>query len=285
MQTITEIRQLLDARGIRPKHRLGQNFLHDHNQLRRIVAAGGVGQGDLVLEVGPGTGTLTEALVEAGSEVVCAELDEDMAAIVESRLGDRIRLVRGDCLDRRRHLAPAILEALEGRPFHLVANLPYQAATPLMMDLLLRRPTCLGQVALIQKEVADRLAASAGGREYGPISILTAILGSIERVATVPPGCFWPAPKVVSAVVSITPRPDHGVEHPERFADFVGELFRTRRKQVGATLNRMKIAAPVGLDGARRPESMSPEELLQLFRDVGCPEVRPGVEDQADRRG
>ena len=138
---------------------------------------------------------------------------------------------------------------------------------------------------MIQKEVADRLAASAGGREYGPISILTAVLGRIERVATVPPGCFWPAPKVVSAVVSITTRPDHGVEHPERFADFVGELFRTRRKQVGATLNRMKIAAPVGLDGSRRPESMSPEELLRLFRDVGCPEVRPGVKSQADPRG
>ena len=285
MQTLTEIRQLLDARGVRPKHRLGQNFLHDHNQLRRIVAAAGVEEGDLVLEVGPGTGTLTETLVDAGCRVICAELDEDMAAIVESRLGDRITLVRGDCLDRRRHLAPELLDVLGGRPFRLVANLPYQAATPLMMDLLLRRPTCRGQVALIQKEVADRLAASPGGREYGPISILTATLGDIERVGTVPPGCFWPAPKVVSAVVSITPRPDHGVEHPERFADFVGELFRTRRKQIGATLNRMKIAVPVGLDAARRPESMSPEELLELHRAVGLPEVRSGIGDPTDRRG
>ncbi len=274
MQTLSEIRALLEARGVRPKHRLGQNFLHDHNQLRRIVAAADVSAGDLVLEVGPGTGTLTEALVEAEAEVVSVELDEDMARIVEARLGDRIILLRGDCLDRRRHLSPEILETLGDRPFRLVANLPYQAATPLMMDLLLRRPTCLGQVALIQKEVADRLAANAGGREYGPISILTAALGSISRVGNVPPGCFWPAPKVVSAVVSILPRPNHGVEHPERFADFVGELFRTRRKQIGATLNRMKIAAPVDLDVTRRPESMPPHELLQLFRDVGLPAVR-----------
>ncbi|MCP4834652.1 MAG: ribosomal RNA small subunit methyltransferase A [Phycisphaera sp.] len=274
MQTLSEIRALLEARGVRPKHRLGQNFLHDHNQLRRIVAAADVSAGDLVLEVGPGTGTLTEALVEAEAEVVSVELDEDMARIVEARLGDRITLLRGDCLDRRRHLSPEILETLGDRPFRLVANLPYQAATPLMMDLLLRRPTCLGQVALIQKEVADRLAANAGGREYGPISILTAALGSISRVGNVPPGCFWPAPKVVSAVVSILPRPNHGVEHPERFADFVGELFRTRRKQIGATLNRMKIAAPVDLDVTRRPESMPPHELLQLFRDVGLPAVR-----------
>ena len=182
--------------------------------------------------------------------------------------------MRGDCLDRHRRLTPELLEILGGREFHLVANLPYQSATPLIMDLLLRRPRCRGQVVLIQKEVADRLAAGAGGREYGPISILTAILGRIERVATVPPGCFWPAPKVVSAVVSITPRPDHGLEHPERFGDFVGELFRTRRKQIGATLNRMKIRAPVGLELARRPESMSPGELLDLFREVGCPRIR-----------
>ncbi len=266
MQTLTEIRELLAARGIRPKHRLGQNFLHDHNQLRRIVAAGHIEPGDLVLEVGPGTGTLTETLVEAGAEVVCAELDEDMAAIVESRLGDRITLIRGDCLDRQRRLASAILDVLADRPFRLVANLPYQAATPLMMDLLVRRPNCLAQVALIQKEVADRLAAGPGGREYGPISVLTAALGSIERVATVPPGCFWPAPKVTSAVVAITPNPSHGISDAEAFGDFVGELFRTRRKQLGATLARMGLAPPEGLDAAARPESLSPESLLDLHR-------------------
>lgn len=268
MQTLTEIRGLLAARGVRPKHRLGQNFLHDHNQLRKIVAAAGVSPGDLVLEVGPGTGTLTEALVEADVEVISVELDEDMAAIVESRLGDRFQLIRGDCLDRRRHLSPAILEALADRPFRLVANLPYQAATPLMMDLLIRRPHCLGQVALIQKEVADRLVAGPGGRDYGLISILTAALGSIERVGNVPPGCFWPAPKVTSSVVAITPRNDHGIEDGEAFGDFVGELFRTRRKQIGATLSRMKLAIPAGLDPTVRPETLSPSRLLELHREV-----------------
>ena len=244
------------------------------------MQAADLNRDDLVLEVGPGTGTLTECLLESGAEIVCAELDENMAAIVESRVGDRVTLVRGDCLDRRRRLSPAILEVIADRPFRLVANLPYQAATPLMMDLLLRRPNCLGQVALIQKEVADRLTAGPGGREYGPISILTALLGEIERVATVPPGCFWPAPKVVSAVVAIRSRPEHGVEHPTRFADFVGELFRTRRKQIGGTLTRMKIAAPVGLDETRRPESMSPKELLELYVALGAPIVREDVEDQ-----
>ncbi len=264
MQTLTEIKELLASRGLSPRHRLGQNFLHDHNQLRKIVEAGEVSAGDLVLEVGPGTGTLTEALVEAGAEVIASEIDEEMASIVESRLGDRVRLVLGDCLDRKRHLSPAILEALADRPFRLVANLPYQAATPLLMDLLIRRPNCLGQVALIQKEVADRLAAGSGGREYGPISVITAVLGSIRRVTVVPPGCFWPQPKVTSAVVAIVPDSTHGVEDPEAFADFVGSLFRTRRKQIGTILGRDRV--PEGFDPSKRPEEFPPEALLAMFR-------------------
>ncbi len=274
MQTLNEIKQLLAHRGLRPRHRLGQNFLHDHNQLRKIVAAAELEPGDLVLEVGPGTGTLTESLVEAGAKVIAAELDPEMAAIVEGRLGDRVEIVVGDCLDRRRRLSPELLDRIDGRPFRLVANLPYQAATPLMMDLLTRRSHCLRQVALIQKEVADRLAASSGGRDYGPISVLTATLGSIQRVTVVPPGCFWPQPKVTSAVVSITPDPTHGIEDPEAFGDFVGNLFRTRRKQVGTILGRDRV--PVGFDAGSRPEQLDPESLLALFRAMHAAEGGAG---------
>ena len=273
MQTLTEIKALLSSRCLSPRHRLGQNFLHDHNQLRKIVAAGEISPGDLVLEVGPGTGTLTEALVEAGAEVIASEIDREMASIVESRLGDRVRLVLGDCLDRRRHLSPEILEALDNRPFRLVANLPYQAATPLLMDLLIRRPNCLGQVALIQKEVADRLASDSGCREYGPISVITAVLGSIRRVTVVPPGCFWPQPKVTSAVIAIIPNAEHGVEDPEAFADFVGDLFRTRRKQIGTILGRDRI--PEGFDPCHRPEQFAPASLLALYRAYRPDEPRP----------
>ena len=277
MQTLTEIKELLASRGLSPRYRLGQNFLHDHNQLRKIVEAGEVSPGDVVLEVGPGTGTLTEALVEAGAEVIASEIDREMASIVESRLGDRVHLVLGDCLDRRRHLSPEILEALGDRPFRMVANLPYQAATPLLMDLLIRRPNCLGQVALIQKEVADRLASDSGCREYGPISAITAVLGSIRRVTVVSPGCFWPQPKVTSAVVAIVPNRDHGVEDPEAFADFVGDLFRTRRKQIGTILGRDRI--PPGFDPILRPEQLRPETLLALYR--ACRHGGPTSKDAA----
>ena len=264
MQTLTEIKELLASRGLSPRHRLGQNFLHDHNQLRKIVEAGEVSAGDLVLEVGPGTGTLTEALVEAGAEVIASEIDEEMASIVESRLGDRVRLVLGDCLIGSVIFRRRFSRRWRIRPFRLVANLPYQAATPLLMDLLIRRSNCLGQVALIQKEVADRLAAGSGGREYGPISVITAVLGSIRRVTVVPPGCFWPQPKVTSAVVSIVPDTGHAVENPEAFADFVGNLFRTRRKQIGTILGRDRV--PEGFDPRKRPEEFPPEALLAMFQ-------------------
>ena len=102
MQTISEIREILNERGLHPKHRMGQNFLHDQNQLRRLLDASKVGPGDLVLEVGPGTGTLTEALLEKECEVIASELDKDMGDIIESRLGLRLTLVRGDCLDGHR---------------------------------------------------------------------------------------------------------------------------------------------------------------------------------------
>ena len=268
MQTLTQIRTMLEERGIRPKHRLGQNFLHDHNQLRRIVEAAELQPGDLVLEVGPGTGVLTGELLDESVEVAC-ELDRDMAAIVVERFGDRLRLHRGDCLDRHRRLTPELLEILGGREFHLVANLPYQSATPLIMDLLLRRPRCRGQVVLIQKEVADRLASPPGDRTYGVISVVASVFGQVQRIGDVPPGCFWPPPKVTSSIVRIGTCEQDFEGDRETFADFVAELFRTRRKQIGAILGRMDLRIPDEIDPTRRPESFSPEEFVELFRRLG----------------
>jgi 16S rRNA (adenine1518-N6/adenine1519-N6)-dimethyltransferase len=275
-QTLGEIREELAARGIRPKHRFGQNFLHDHNQLRRLVAASGAAAGDLVLEVGPGTGTLTETLLDAGCEVVACEIDRDMAEIVRTRnahrLGagaGRVTVLLADCLDGKHALGSEAFAALGGRPFTLVANLPYQAATPLMATLLERHPECRGQFATIQREVADRLLAGAGDDAYGPISVTMALRAQVELVAVLSPGCFWPAPKVTSAMVAIRPRAGGGVPEPwGEFGAFVQRVFGQRRKQLGAILGRDAVAA-AGFDPVRRPETLAPAEWIDLWRSTG----------------
>ena len=171
MQTLSDIKAILATRGLEPKHRFGQNFLHDQNKLRALVAHSGAVAGDLVLEVGPGTGTLTEALLDAGCEVVACELDGDMAAIIKDRLGSRVTLIHGDYLDGKHAVSSAVLRALAGRPFRLIANLPYGAATPLILNLAAHHPTCLGQFVTVQREVAQRLAAAPGSDAYGAATV------------------------------------------------------------------------------------------------------------------
>jgi 16S rRNA (adenine1518-N6/adenine1519-N6)-dimethyltransferase len=271
-QTLTEIKEELAARGIRPKHTLGQNFLHDHNQLRKLVAAAALPVGALVLEVGPGTGTLTETLLDAGCEVIACELDRDMAAIVRTRNAHRmgagvgcLTLVEADCLDGKHAISAQILQALAGRPFTLVANLPYQAATPLIATLLERHPECRGQFVTIQREVGDRLMAKAGSDAYGPISVMMELLADVEQIAVLSPGCFWPAPKVTSAMLAIRPRTGERPCNPwEPFTEFVQRVFGKRRKQLGAILDRESVAA-AGFDPMRRPETLTPAEWLTLF--------------------
>ena len=271
-QTLSEIRAELEARGIRPKHRFGQNFLHDQNQLRRLVAASGVTAGDLVLEVGPGTGTLTETMLDAGCEVVACEIDRDMAAIVRARNAHRmgrapgmLTVVEADCLDGKHAVGREVLRALDGRTFTLVANLPYQAATPLMATLLERHPECRGQFVTIQREVADRLMAGAGSDAYGPISVSMALLAHVEPVAVLGPGCFWPAPKVTSAMVAVRPRPGPPPAEPwPEFAGFMQRVFGQRRKQLGSILGRAEVAA-AGFDPSRRPETLGPGDWVTLW--------------------
>lgn len=315
MQTLTQIKALLAEHGLRPKHALGQNFLHDHNQLRKLLVAAGVSAPDagdaakpdaatvagtaagcaaapLVLEVGPGTGTLTETLLDAGARVVACELDRQMAAIVRQRNATRLwepsagtdhglpagrlLLVEGDCLESKHALSARMLAALRAAgggnipPFILVANLPYQAATPLMATLLEHHPECLGQFVTIQREVADRLMASPGTAAYGPLSVTVQLLASVELIGVVPPGCFWPAPKVTSAMVAIRPHQARPVHDWESFAHLVQRTFGQRRKQLGTILGRAAVEA-AGFDPQRRPESLSPQEWVALARGVAPP--------------
>lgn len=273
MQTATQIRALLASRGLAPRRALGQNFLIDHNLLRRLVEASATGPGDLVLEVGPGTGVLTEALLARGGEVVACELDRGLAALLRERLAGpiaagRLTLIEGDCLRSKRSLSPGLIAALGGRPFRLVANLPYGSATPLILALLCDHPECGSMHVTIQREVADRLLAEPGSADYGTLGVVARAMARVSRVATLPPECFWPRPEVTSAMVSIVRRPEPLTDNPRVLAAFCTRVFSKRRKQLGAVLGRT-TAWPAGVAPEQRAEDLTADRLVALARVCG----------------
>ncbi len=268
MQTLREIRGLLQTHGLRPQKRFGQNFLIDHNLIRRLVDASGVGTGDLVLEVGPGTGTMSEELLERGCEVVACELDRGLCALLRERLGDiaRFTLIEGDCLARDRTLSVPLREVLADRPFRVVANLPYGAASPLISTILVGHPRCAGLWVTIQKEVCERLTARPGTRAYGALSVVAQVACELERIATLPPGCFWPRPEVTSAMVAMRRHRRPIVTHEEMagFSMFLQRVFTHRRKQLRAVLGVTHL--PPGFAPTVRAEALAPGQLVELWR-------------------
>ncbi len=269
---------MLDLRGIHPRHRFGQNFLHDHNQIRKLIARSGLQRGDCVLEVGPGTGALTEALVEAGAQIVACEIDRDMAAILTDRViapaPDQVSLVVADCLDGKHVLSAELMAEVDrrfgGRPFRLIANLPYQAATPLMILLMITRADCIGQFVTIQREVADRLVASPRSREYGPLSVYCSLLTRTEIFAELAPSCFWPSPDVTSAMIAIEKLDTTVRFNIADLGPFMQTLFNKRRKQIGSILGRSG-PWPIGIEPSMRPEELAPEQIVQLMLARAAP--------------
>ncbi len=269
MHTLGELRAMLDAHGLAPRKALGQNFLIDRNLGRKLVDEAAVREGDLVLEVGPGAGALTELLLERGCEVIACEMDQGLAALVRERFAEkyagRFTLIEGDCLASKRTLNPAIVESLRGREFTLVANLPYNAASPLMAVLLTDFPNCRAQYVTIQKEVGERLAAKPGSKEYGPLTVIAQALASVRRVAVLPPECFWPRPGVTSAMLELKRRSDALTDNPRALGELCHTLFSQRRKQIGSTLGR-DHALPEGVTHEMRPEQMTVSQLCELSR-------------------
>ena len=273
-QTKHEIQHLLAQAGSQPRHRFGQNFMIDQNLVRVVADAGQIEAGDLVVEVGPGTGTLTEEILSRGADVVAVEIDRDLSRLLRERFGEQAKfsLIEGDALASKHAVNAELLASIRAakesqRAVKLVANLPYNIASPLIIELLIAGVDLLAFT--VQKEVADRVRAAAGAEAYGVLSVMCQLLAEVEVLRTLPPQAFWPAPKIDSSLVRLVRKDELGARATE-FGRFVQKLFSFRRKTLRKALVEMEIDAPrvlaaSGFDPQGRPEVFSPAELLRLF--------------------
>lgn len=264
-----DIRALADALGVRPTKRLGQNFLHDANTIRRIVRTAELVPGERVLEVGPGLGSLTLGLLEAGHPVTAVEIDAGLAAAlpatVSARLpGAPLTVVQADAL---------ALTSVESAPTALVANLPYNVAVPVVLHLLQTVPSLRTALVLVQAEVADRLAAPPGSRVYGVPSVKTAWYASASRAGAVSRTVFWPVPNVDSGLVRLVRRdpPATTATRAEVFA-VVDAAFAQRRKMLRSSLAGWAGSATAaetalraaGVDPSARGETLSVAQFAAI---------------------
>lgn len=250
-----ETSELLATHGLEPRKALGQNFVVDPNTIDRIVRLSGVGSGDKVVEVGPGLGALTAGLAGAGASVVALELDADLIPLVERQTSDLdVTVVHGDAtrVDWDT-LCP-------GSPWHMVANLPYNVGTSVVLDVLDTVPQVTEMTVMLQREVIERLAASPGSSDYGIPSVKVAFWATAEIVARVPASVFLPQPRVESAVIRISRRPAPAVDAaPAVVFSLVKQAFGQRRKMLrkslGGRVNAAQFAA-AEVDPAQRPEQL-----------------------------
>jgi len=254
-----ETAALLERHGVRLRKSLGQHFLAEPNVVRKIVAVAGVHPGSRVLEIGAGAGTLTRALADAGAEVIAYEIDEGLRPVLDETVGDRadVRFADAGAIDFSREL--------HGDGWSLVANLPYNVGTPLVLDVLRHVPAIGRIVVMLQREAIQRFAASPGSREYGVPSVVVALHGTIEVALRVSPHLFVPRPKVESSVAVIERHnPD---PLAERAIEIAGVAFGQRRKMVRSSLRGMISAETMetaGIVPTMRAEDLSPADYLLL---------------------
>jgi 16S rRNA (adenine1518-N6/adenine1519-N6)-dimethyltransferase len=332
-QTKHQIQELLSRAGSGPRKQFGQNFMIDQNLVRLVAEAGEIGANDVVIEVGPGTGTLTEELIARAGKVIAVEIDRDLAAMLREKFSgaEKFALIEGDALAGKHAVNAELLNAchLSGKPAEegrkpipspgipgegkgegssgigevapesaepsaqpspgvpgegehahgrgavkLVANLPYNIASPLVIELLIAGVELLAFT--VQKEVADRLRAGAGSEAYGPLSVMAQMLSEVEVLRTLPPQAFWPPPKIDSSLVRMRRRVHPGLlsnsEHIQAFGRFVAQLFSFRRKTIRKALAQAgyeeveAVLTSVGVDPQHRPEVLTPEQILKLFQ-------------------
>ncbi len=261
---------ILKAFHLRTSKKLGQNFLIDRTVVRGIAEAAELSEGDRVLEIGPGIGTLTQGMAETGADITAVELDKKLPAVLAETLKgyENVRVIQGDILKVN------IPEIMGEKPFKVVANLPYYITTPILMALLEKKLPITHIVTMVQKEVAERMIAGPGSKTYGALSVAVQYYTEPEIVLEVPPRSFVPEPEVDSVVISCRVRevPAVRVEDENLFFRVVRGSFGQRRKTL---LNALKGAGfqkeilkpaleKVGIEEGRRGETLSLEEFAAL---------------------
>jgi 16S rRNA (adenine1518-N6/adenine1519-N6)-dimethyltransferase len=285
MQTKQQIQQLLASAGISPNKRLGQRFLIDLNLMRLLVDSAHIDSNDIVLEVGCGTGSLTEALAEKAGCCIAVELDHALTAIAKGQLAraKNVEIIETDILETKNTISRTVTSALElarkeypGRLL-LVANLPYGAASPLMLNLVTGPMTADGMYVTIQKEVAQRMTATPGSKHYGTLSIFLAATGDVKTIRTLKPAVFWPRPEVESAMLSFVRNREkvNRIHSMAILSEVVGLFMQHRRKMMKACAkfataslaeihNWHLVFEDCAIQSHKRPEALSADEYIAI---------------------
>jgi 16S rRNA (adenine1518-N6/adenine1519-N6)-dimethyltransferase len=272
---MVSIRQELKEYGLFPKKRLGQHFLVDRNILNKVIWAAQVEKEDTVLEVGPGLGEMTIALARQAKRVIAIEIDSKLVAILNEKMKNypNVEVVKSDILkvDFNQFLKK------EGHPIKVVANLPYQVSTPLLFRFIESKETFSTFILMLQKEVAERMVAHPGGKEYGPLSIFIQMFLDVSIRFFIKPSAFFPPPKVESAVVQMVWKEKFMIEtnDEEWFKRVVKACFGYRRKTLVNALKHSELFLPesielkmeaIGIDPRRRPETLTIQELASMAK-------------------
>lgn len=286
-QTLTFLSKTLERAGLQPKTKYGQNFLVDLNLLKILIDGADLSQQDIVLEIGTGLGSLTKTMATKAGAIVTVEVDRDLQALATKELKPfpNVRLLSCDALRNKNHLRPEVLDSvkeglrrIEGSKFKLVANLPYNVATPILSNLLTETPLVERMVVTIQKELGERIIAKPSCKDYSALSIWMQAQCDCEILRVLPPTVFWPQPKVDSAIIRLIPNPQKRarIVDLEFFHTRLRAMFFHRRKflrsEVFTTMKDIltkpqvdEILESLNLAPNLRAENLTVEQMIELI--------------------